>query len=312
MANLNKTAEEIEKLVNRRVKKGERDIVKRYALLLNEIRKELAALYEKFEVNGQLTYAEMAKYDRLSKFLRYIDHLLLTTYKDVRKVIYDVLGESYLDGYYLTAWAVETETLSRLAYSVVTAATITAMIENPISGLTLSQRLEKNRAAIIYTIQQEITQGLVKGETYRVMANRLKKALEGDTAKAMRIVRTEAHRVKESGKLDAAVHANKNGVIMMKEWNTMQDERVRPGEGKKKKKRRVADHRMLDGKKIPVDEDFVGKLGKGPAPGQMGHASEDVNCRCFLTYSVEKVLKPDAKELENMTFEQWKKERLKQ
>jgi hypothetical protein len=314
MKNLNKTAEMIEKLVNKRVKKGERDIVKRYALLLNEIRKELAKLYEKYEVAGKLTYAEMAKYDRLRKFMEYISWLLGVAYKDVKKIVYDILGESYLDGYYLTAWAAETDTLSRLAYSAVSATTITAMIENPISGLTLSQRLEKNRAAIIYTIQQEITQGLVKGETYRTMANRLKKALEGNVDKAMRIVRTEAHRVKESGKLDAALHAHKNGVIMMKEWNTMQDERVRPGTNKtskKKRRKRVADHRMLDGVKIPVDKDFVGKLGKGPAPGQLGHASEDVNCRCFLTYSVERIEKPDAKELENMTFEQWKKERLR-
>ncbi|WPZ17796.1 phage minor head protein [Geobacillus subterraneus] len=301
MSNLNKTNEMIERIVNRRVKKGEREIVKRYAILLNDIRKELAKLYEKYEVNGKLTYAEMAKYDRLRKFMEYISWLLGSTYKDIKKIVYDILGESYLDGYYLTAWAVETDTLSRLAYSAVPASTITAMIENPITGLTLSQRLEKNRAAIIYTIQQEITQGLVHGESYRQMAKRLKGTLEGDSVKAMRIVRTEAHRVVESSKHDAAEHAHKNGVIMLKTWNTMHDQRVRER------------HKALDGQTVPVDKDF--KLGSifGKAPGQMsGGASMNVNCRCFLTYSVERIEKPDVKELESMTFEQWKKERLKQ
>ncbi|MDE3837929.1 hypothetical protein C0966_00710 [Bacillus methanolicus] len=307
MSNLNLSAEQINRIIGQRVKGSEREIAKQYANTLNEIRKELAKLYEKYETGGVLTYAEMAKYDRLRKFLKQIDRLLDTCYKSLKKLIYDVLGESYLDGYYLTAWAVETDTLSKLAYSLVSADVITAMIENPISGLTLSQRLEKNRANIIYTIQQEITQGLVKGETYRTMANRIKSALEGDTVKAMRIVRTEAHRVKESGKLDAAIHANKNGVIMLKEWNTMQDERVRPGVGKKS----GANHRMLDGKKIPVDKDFNDGLSKGKAPGLLPAAGSSINCRCFLTYSVEKVEKPDAKELEGMVFEQWKKERLK-
>ena len=300
MKNLNKTIEMIEKLVNRRVKKSERDIVKRYAILLNDIRKELAKLYEKYEVDGKLTYSEMAKFDRLRKFIDYIDYLLKVVYKDVRKTVYDVLGESYLDGYYLTAWAVETDTLSRLSYSVVRPEVITTMIENPISGLTLSQRLEKNRAAIIYTIQQEITQGLVQGESYRQMAKRIKGALENDTVKAMRIVRTEAHRAVESGKHDAAEHAHKNGVVMYKVWNTVHDQRVRDR------------HRLLDNKKVPVDQDF--KLGAitGKVPGQMsGGASMNVNCRCFLTYSVERIEKVDAKELEGMTFEQWKKERLK-
>jgi SPP1 gp7 family putative phage head morphogenesis protein len=299
MKNLNKTAEMIEKLVNKRVKKGERDIVKRYALLLNDIRKELAKLYEKYEIDGKLTFAEMAKYDRLRKFIEYISWLLGVAYKDLKKVIYDILGESYLDGYYLTAWAVETDTLSRLSYSAVPAATITAMIENPITGLTLSQRLEKNRAAIIYTIQQEVTQGLVQGESYKQMAKRLKTALEGDTVKAMRIVRTEAHRVVESSKHDAAEHAHKNGVIMLKEWNTMRDQRVRDR------------HKKLDGQKVPVDQDF--KLGPiiGKAPGQMsGGAAMNVNCRCFLTYSVERIEKVDAKELEGMTFEEWKQNRI--
>ncbi|APC46495.1 minor capsid protein [Aeribacillus phage AP45] len=311
MSNLDKSAEEIERLVNERVEASELAIATQYAVTLNEIRKMLAKLYEKYETGGVLTYAEMAKYDRLTKFMRQIDRLLGIRYKHLKSLIYEVLGDSYIDGYYLTAWAVETDTLNRLAYSAVAAEVITAMIENPISGLTLSDRLEKNRANIVYTIQQEITQGLVKGETYGKMANRIKGALEGDTVKAIRIVRTEAHRAKESGKLDAAIHANKNGVIMMKEWNTMQDERVRPGRGiGKKDAKHAADHRMLNGKKIPVENDFVGKLGKGSAPGQLGHPGEDINCRCFLTYSVKRVEKVDSKKLESMTFEDWKENRL--
>lgn len=300
MANLDKINELIEKLVNKLVKMGEREIVKRYALLLSEIRQELAKLYEKYEIGGKLTYAEMAKYDRLRKFIEYIDHLLTVAYKDVKKTIYDVLAMLYEEGYYYTAWAIETDTLSRLAYSAVPAETIKAMIENPITGLTLSQRLEKNRAAIVYTIQQEVTQGLVQGETYKQMAKRIKGALENDAAKAMRIVRTESKRAIEAAKHDSAEHAHKNGIVMYKEWNSVHDQRVRDR------------HRLLDGKKVPVDQDFELGAITGKAPGQMsGGASMNVNCRCFLTYSVERVEKVDAKELEGMAFEQWKKERLR-
>lgn len=299
MNNLNKSEEQINRLLDKLIKDADKEIAKQYANTLNEIRRELTKLYEKYEVDGKLTYAEMAKYDRLTKLIKEIDHLLKENYKTLRNVIYDVLGESYLDGYYLTAWAVETDTLSKLNYSAVPPETITAMIENPISGLTLSQRLEKNRIQIVYKIQEEITQGLVKGETYGTMTKRIKGALENDTTKSMRIVRTEAHRVVESAKHDSATHATKNGVIMMKEWNSSQDERVR------------SSHKSLDGIKLPMDKNFISKYGSGPAPGQLGSAREDINCRCFLTYSIEKIEKPDAKELENMTFEKWKVERLK-
>lgn len=297
--NLDKINELIEQFANKRVKQSEREIVKRYAALLTEIRLELAKLYEKYEIGGKLTYAEMAKYDRLRKFIEYIDYLLTIAYKDVKKTVYDVLSDLYEEGYYYTAWAIETDTLSRLAYSAVPASTITAMIENPITGLTLSQRLEKNRAAIIYTIQQEVTQGLVKGESYKQMATRLKTALESDATKAMRIVRTEAHRAVESSKHDAAERAHQNGVVMLKEWNSMHDQRVRDR------------HKHLDGTKIPVDEDFKIGSDRAKAPGLFLRPENSINCRCFLTYSVERIEKVDAKELEGMAFETWKKERLK-
>lgn len=301
----------IEMLLDKRLQKAELAIARQYAQLLNKIRHELGLIYEKYEVNGQLTYVEMAKYDRLKKFLSNVNSLMGTAYKDLKKTFDEVLSETYFDGYYLTGWAIETDTLSRLNYSVVKSDVILAMIENPISGLALSERLEKSRANIIYTIQQEITQGLVKGETYKTMANRIKGVLENDTVKSMRIVRTESHRVKESSKYDSALHSHKNGVLMNKTWKSMKDERVRPGRGiGKKPAKSGADHRMLDGKKLVINQDFVGVVGKGKAPGQMGTASEDINCRCLLAYSVEKIQKPNANNLGDMPFETWKKERL--
>jgi hypothetical protein len=302
--NLDETAKLIEELLDERLEESERTLVKRYALLLDEIRKELAKLYERHETGGVLTYAEMAKYDRLNKFLAYVNGLLLLNYKDVRKTIYEVLETVYKEGYYRTAWAIETQSLSKLAYTATTPEIVTAMIENPVAGLTLAQILEKNCTQIIYSIQQEVTQGLVKGETYKTMAKRIHETVGKDASKAMRIVRTEAHRVSEGAKLESAAHATKNGVIMLKKWESSEDERVRKTNG--------ANHRQLNQlDPIPVDKEFRQGRGKGKAPGQMGAPEHDINCRCFLTYSIDKIQKVDAKELENMTFETWERERLR-
>lgn len=303
MSNLEKSAKLLETLLDQRLNSSERAIGKRYALLLDEIRKELAKLFELYEKDGVLTYAEMAKYDRLKKLLAYINQLLESNYKGLKALLYGLLSEVYQEGYYRTAWAIETDSLSRLSYFVATPETITAMIENPVAGLTLPQTLEKNRINIVYKIQQEITQSLVKGESYKNMASRLKKAIEVDATKAMRIARTEAHRVSESSKHDSAEHANKNGIIMMKEWNSSEDERVRNSA--------LANHRKLNGKKIPVTELFKQGRGLGKGPGMMLAPEHDINDRCFLTYSIKKVEKVDVKELEDITFETWKKERLK-
>lgn len=299
---INKVMGRINRRIGQLIGKGERDVAKRYAKTLTEIREVLAKQYEKYESGGKLTLDEMLKYDRLNKMLNEVQHLLRFNYRDVYDQMDRVLRDAYMDGYYLTAWAVEREAMTKLSYSAVRPETLTAMINNPVAGLTLNDRLERQRANIIYSIQQQVTQGLQANETYSTMAKRLKRELEGDAVKAMRIVRTEGHRVQESAKHDAADHANDNGVIMMKEWHSMEDSRVRD---------KNANHRMLNGVKIPMDENFNDGLGIGPSPGQMGVAGSDINCRCFLTYSVEKIERPQHKELENMAFDSWKKERLK-
>lgn len=302
MANFDDKLKTINRRIGQKVNKGEREVARRYAKALTEIRAMMAEQYEKYEINGELSYREMLKHDRLKKFMREVNFLLRTNYGDIYKIINELLGDSYVEGYYMTAWAVETSSKTKIGYSTVRPETLAAMLDNPIAGLTLTERLELYRTQIIYNIQQQVTQGLQKNEPYSKMAKRLKKSLEGDAVKAMRIVRTEGHRVQESAKHDAVEHANNSGVVMVKTWNTMEDSRVR---------REKADHKRLNNKTIPIDEEFSDGLGEGKTPGQLGEAGSDINCRCFLTYSIEKIEKRKYNEIEEYTFERWKSERLK-
>lgn len=121
------------------------------------------------------------------------------------------------------------------------------------------------------------------------MAKRISESLDGDYTKSIRIVRTEAHRVRESGFNDAATDINnalKNGTsgyVMAKTWHTMEDSRVRP----QKQKRKKYNHVKMNGVTIPQDELFV--LPSGATcmhPSKTGVAGEDINCRCYLSYDL--------------------------
>lgn len=297
--------EEAEKRINRslgqRLTGADREIAKRFAKALNEVRALMAELYEKYSRDGVLNYADMVKFDRLNKFLTEVDSLMTYNYRDIYKIVYDVLGWTYEDAWDLSAWAIETDAKAKLGYGVASADTVGAMLANPVSGLTLKETLQKSRQMIIWKIQQEVTQGLAKGETYRTMMERLKPALDNDAAKAMRIVRTEGHRVTESAKHDAAKHADKQGVRMLKTWRSSNDSRVRHTP--------KADHRKLDGVTLPVEQDFQQGRGKGPAPGQMHSAAHDINCRCWLKYTVDRVEKVQYDDLEQLGFDKWRQER---
>jgi hypothetical protein len=297
--------EEVTKRLDRsfaqRLKGTDRDIARQFALTLNRIRALMSELYEKYETNGVLTYAEMAKFDRLTKFMAEVNSLLSFNYRELYKTIYTVLGWTYAETWDLTAWAIETEGKVKLSYGAASAEQIALMLANPVAGLTLKDSLEKARQNIIWTIQQQVTQGLAAGESYKTMMERLKPALDNDATKAMRVVRTEGHRVQEGAKIEAAQKADGQGVRMLKTWRTSKDQRVRHTN--------KANHRKLEGKTIPVDEDFIGLSGRGKAPSHMHSAAEDINCRCFLQYTVDRVEKPTYNDMEQLSFDKWREER---
>ena len=85
-----------------------------------------------------------------------------------------------------------------------------------------------------------------------------------------RIAETETHRDANA----AAYHTAAKAGATTKTWNTMMDDRVRDT------------HQYLQGVSAPMDGSFYSFRGGSTLyPGQWGIAEEDVNCRCWLTYS---------------------------
>lgn len=242
----------------------------------------------------------MIKYDRLKKFIDSLNEHVDTMSIETIKSIDGHLADSYVYSYQWMGWAIEKEAQKKLQYTSLKVEQIRAALDNPVNGLTLSETLEKNRRDIIYKIRQNVTQSLVRGSTYKDMASSLKETFEGDYVKAVRVARTETHRVCEQGSLDSAKRANEKGVVMLKKWRNMKDRRVR--------KTSKANHVKMDGKQIPVDDMFdLGNGEKGVAPGNIGYAHHDINCRCILVYEIADVVGKTNDDLAKQTFEDFKK-----
>ncbi len=62
------------------------------------------------------------------------------------------------------------------------------------------------------------------------------------------------------------------GLTLTKTWITALDERVRP------------DHAAAHGQTVKLADDFEVGGSRGPCPGQMGAAEQDIQCRCVATY----------------------------
>lgn len=293
----------LEKAQKRREVLFERETRRMYQDIIKGVLGDVSAIYARLE-KDELTYEDMAKFNRLDSLVKQIETRSKLLTQRRRNALLKYLSDAFRFSYEYMAFGIETAAMAYLNYTSVTTEQILASVNNPVKGLTLNETLEKNRRDIIATIRSTVTQALVRGSSYSSMAKELKTVFEGDYKKAIRVSRTEAHRVVEQGKSQAVQRAASQGVVMMKKWNSSRDSRVR--------KTSKANHRKMDGQTVKADEQFnLGRGIKADAPGTSGVAAHDINCRCFVTYTVERVEKKEHAELASMTYEEWRKVRLK-
>nr|AQN32173.1 hypothetical protein [Bacillus phage 41C] len=267
--------EELDKYLDNIITQAEKRLDKVFASRLKEIKAMINKLFEKYSKNGELTYADVVKYNRLEKEMDVIKQNISADYKTVLKVLNELLETQYVDNYLRSAYIYEMYTGRNLGFSAPSADVVQRAVENPIPLLTLPKVLERQRVELINNIAMAIAQGLMAGEGYSQVAQRVHKRMQLSLAKARLTARTEGHRVQVAGRMASAEQAAKK-VNMQKMWSAALDTRTRAG------------HRKLDGKIINMDENFKSIYGGvGKAPGHMHMAKDDCNCRCALIYVID-------------------------
>ena len=277
---------------------AEKEIRKLYKEMLKDLQAFIAEAYVKYAQGDKLSFAMLQKAGYDARFLEEIEkHISVTgprTTKALRKLVNDTYKLSY-DG--MVEAVTKGGNLDEVFADAVaiTPHQIKKVVNNPIMEIAL----EKNRKDIIYDIKQVVAVGLMNGDRYTTMAQRITEKVDGNYNNAIRIARTEAHRVREAGNHDAAVEVDKemqngtSGMRMVKTWKTMNDERVRPqirrrGKGGwSTRMGKGANHMKLEGQVVLADVDFDLLDGnKAPAPGSSGIAGHDINCRCYASYEM--------------------------
>lgn len=293
--NLDYLLAQVRRIEEHREKGTEAKIRKNYQEILKELRHYLADTYSQYAEDDKLTYEILQRHSRYARFLDEVEKKINDLSPETKRLIRSTVEQVYEHTYNGMIDAVQDRAQDVVSgLKGCTQAILRRAVENPVSKLTLNDRLEKHRKEIIYDIKQAITVGLMNGDRYSTMAGRIKQSVDGSYKKAIRISRTETHRVREAGNLDAArsvQEALSSGNVplqMMKVWKTMKDERGRPA--KQKGRNKQYDHRKMDGVAVKIDEEFILPSGaKTMAPGQSGVAGEDINCRCYLSYELRKV-----------------------
>ena len=149
-------------------------------------------------------------------------------------------------------------------------------INMSIAGATTEERLIRNQNKMDFDVSQKLENSLQENKTATQTKKEVKSVYDDDFTNAIVIAEAKGHRIAEEGKKALADETITIEIEVTKTWESMEDDKVRPA------------HDLLNGTTIPLDDDFVSENGgQGKAPGQMGTASDDINCRCFLSYNTK-------------------------
>ena len=138
-------------------------------------------------------------------------------------------------------------------------------------------------------IRFEVSRGIANGSTWvevgEQLANGMNSPFNVAMNNAMRIARTEGHRVQEEAGFDAMRAAKEAGADVVKQWSATLDERTRP------------EHQEADGQIREIDEPFDVGGEELMMPGD-GSAFNCINCRCTANMRARAAL--DESDLERL------------
>lgn len=144
-----------------------------------------------------------------------------------------------------------------------------------------------------------VTQAVLQGQTVPQLAASIADIAAMDQRAAMKAARTAITSAHSLGKLKGYERAADMGIGIKKQWLAALDSRTR------------GSHRHLDGETVELDEEFSNGLKYPGDPD--GPASEVYNCRCTLVSVIDGIEYDEverANKLGNMSYEEWKAEKL--
>lgn len=183
------------------------------------------------------------------------------------KTVSDYLKTCYEDGFVGTMYDLQGQGIP-LAFPLDQEAMVRAVqLDSKISE-GLYTRLGEDVAVLKKKITAQVSRGISTGMTFKQVAQQLAGYTNIGFNNAVRIARTEGHRIQCQGTMDACYKAKDKGADIVKQWDSTLDAKTRES------------HVMVDGEVKELDEKFSNGLMFPGDPS--GGAAEVCNCRCAL------------------------------
>lgn len=254
-----------------------------YKKALEEIDNKIMALKSKEQIQSVIYQ---------TKYQEQLKNQIQATYDKLSKTWYNTIDEylknCYEDSFYSTMYALHQEGIPIvIPFNQKEVAQASAQDSYHLSD-TLSDKLYSNTFDVARKTVGQISKGMAMNESYATIATNIANRASISVNNALRITRTEGHRITNEVKMKTIAKVQDEGADVVKQWDSTIDRRTRPT------------HVELDGQLREIDQPFkIPSTGATAMyPGGFGIAKEDINCRCALLQRARWAL--DKSEVEKM------------
>ena len=192
-----------------------------------------------------------------------LDQMHIEEYKTVS----EYLNKCYEQGFLGSMYSLQQQGIPLIFQLDQTAMVKAVQLDSKISN-GLYSRLGEDVILLKKKIAAQVSRGIATGMRFQQVAQQLASYTNIGFNNAVRIARTEGHRIQVQSGMDACYKARDKGADVVKQWDASLDKRTRPS------------HQKVDGEIRELDEPFSNGLMFPGDPD--GGASEVVNCRCAL------------------------------
>lgn len=196
-----------------------------------------------------------------------IQAILETLQANEFETLSEYLAKAYEEGFFGAMYDMQGQGIP-LVFPIDQAQVLEAIQTETNLSETLYAKLGKDIKDLQKKVAGEISRGLSTGMMMAEMARNIEALAKIPRNNAMRIARTEAHRIQTKAAYDAQWKAKDKGADIVKQWDATIDGKTRDS------------HRKIDGEIRELDEKFSNGLEYPGDPS--GAAGEVINCRCAL------------------------------
>lgn len=295
-----------QRLVQKQFLNNEESVIRRlksiYNSSLNDIEKKAQALQD--DINRLGTLANLAVDDaekqqilsmQQSKIYqkqyqdalkKQIGSVLDNMQVEEFKTVSEYLTKCYEDGFIGTMFDLQGQGIP-LCFPLDQEAMVRAVqLDSKISN-GLYSRLGEDVSVLKRKISAQVSRGISTGMSFQQVAQQLAGTTNIGFNNAVRIARTEGHRIQVQSGMDACYKAKEKGADVVKQWDSTLDSSTRES------------HVAVDGEVRELDEKFSNGLMFPGDPS--GGAAEVVNCRCALLqrarWALKEKVNPDTGEV---------------